>query len=587
MNEYTQLIDDFINNKLGKILFTGFNTFVNGIKFLGKIIKEKLLILNIHSFILNILSIMTVLILTYGILLLNTRIHLNLIYNPLQTLLNVLNDNIVLVLYFVLIMIFGMIHKSFIDRYINLFVRIGYKDNNGNIPKIKNYTFFHKGISQITIKTSITQIYLEKYIDKMELHTGLKVLYINQLSTCKYLIEFCTNELFDLINKEDEKEIINFKNPELSISDRLKGVFDYLEMDIHDIKIIEKVISTTIYFNSSIDIMKMNHILPEIKARLKNNSLILKVANVYHFDYMFQLIKNIKQITYLKILSEVYMDLINYDIPLLLGVDMDGQIRHIDIKNSVHYLIGGTTGSGKTNNVHNIICTMLLSDKNISMIIIDTKKDMCCYDNIDNVLRLDVDDIDKVIQLFELLKAEMKNRTTLFTKYKFCDNIEKYNNLSEEKLPYVVIFIEEYAELLTRCDKTQSGIIEEYVKSLTQLSRSLGFKIFISTQSPRKEVLTSTIKTNCPNRQCFMVGDINESNIMLGNKNGVDISQIGQYIHRIEGKDEYLQSVYIPDSEKEMIIDYLEQKNINPDEIENIEPDKITLEKKPVLKRIK
>jgi hypothetical protein len=587
MNEYTQLVDDFINNKLGKMLFTGFNTFINGIKFLGKIIKEKLLILNIHSFILNILTIMTVLILTYGILLLNTRVRLNIIYNPLQTLINVLNDNIVLCSYFILLMIFGMIHKSFIDRYTNMFIQIGYKDNNGNIPKIKNYTFFKKGIFQIVIKTSITQIYLEKYIDKMELHTGLKVLYINQLSTCKYLIEFCTNEVFDLINQEDEKEIINFKNPELTISDRLKGVFDYLDMDIHDIKAIEKVISTTIYFNSSIDVMKMNHILPEIKARLKNNSLILKIANNYQYDYMLQLIKNISQITYLKVLTEVYNDLNKYDIPLLLGVDMDGQIRHIDLKNSVHYLIGGTTGSGKTNNVHNIICTMLLSNKNISMIIIDTKKDMYCYNNIDNVLRIDVDDIDKIIQLFEMLKTEMIRRTEIYTDFKFCDSLEKYNKLSGENLPYIVIFIEEYAELLTRCNKTQSGIIEEYVKSLTQLSRSLGYKIFISTQSPRKEVLTSTIKTNCPNRQCFMVGDINESNIMLGNKNGVDISQIGQYIHRIEGKDEYLQSVYIPDNEKETIINYLEQRNVNIDKLENIEPEKITLEKKPVLKRIK
>jgi hypothetical protein len=586
---------------IGSFIITVCGIFVYGFYYLYKFIKEKILLSIIHNgFISSLVSILMCLGTMVIVTVLNKKIHLNIKYIGLQTFINILNDNIVFLVTVLFLYVLSSQHKGRKKYFIEMFDTIDMIDLKGNTPKLKAYTFIKNDVFSITIETSIPQNYFEKYIDKLEFYTGYKVLKITPVKSQRYIFEFCTETLFDYLLEQNKKQPINFKNQELTVNERIKGVFDYLELDIHNIEVIERVISTTIYFNSSIDIMKINHILPEIKARLKKPNLVLKVANVHKYDYMFQIVKPVNQITYMKVLQEIYHEIGMYEIPLLLGIDMDGLIKHVDMKNHVHYLISGTNGSGKTNNVHNLICTMLLAHRNLSMFLIDTKKDLNCYSNIDNVLRLDADDIDKVIELFTMLKAEMIRRTTLYTKYQFCDSLEKYNKFSGENLPWIIIFIEEYAELLSRCDKSQKEIIEGYVKSLTQLSRSLGYKIFISTQSPRKEVITGIIKANCLNRMCFMVADLTESTIMLGNKEGLNISQVGQYIHRLSGQDEYLQAVYIPENEHRMIIEYLENRNVSMEQIKEVSPieqieetepeaepkTKVSLSK-PMLRRIK
>ncbi len=458
-------------------------------------------------------------------------------------------------------------------------------DHNEKLPKVLKHKKLCDGIDEYYIHSKITPDVWINSKNNLDFAFD-KAVNIEYLGNSKYKLTAVDFELYGEIledRHEQSVEQINYKDNKLSIENKIKRVFNYLELDIHDINVIERVISTTIYFNSEIDFNRMNNVLVEIQARLKT-SLIMKVSNIPEYDYMFQIVKSIEQITYIKVLSEVHKELNLYEVPLLLGMDLEGNIIHKDMKDDVHYLIGGTTGSGKTNNIHNIICTMLLSKACISMFMIDVKNDLSCYSNIDNVCRINGDDIEKVIKLLDMLKSEMIERTELYTDFRKCDSLEKYNSLADEKLPYIILFIEEYAELLTRCDKSQKNEVEELITSLTQLSRSVGFKIFISTQSPRKEVITPIIKTNCPNRQCFMVASITESNIMLDCKEATNVSQVGQYIHRINGKDEYLQAVYIPDSEHEMILEYLESRNI--ESIDYTE-EKIIEDKKSHLKRIK
>ncbi len=459
-------------------------------------------------------------------------------------------------------------------------------DNNEKLPKLLKHIKITEGVDDYYLHSKVPPVIWDKHGGNLDFVFD-RVTKVDYLGNSKYKIRAITYENYEEIERSrQEKEIekINYKHGDLSIKDKIKRVFRYLDLDIYDIKTKECVISTIIYFNSGIDINRMNNVLPEIKARLKNNNMLMKVSNVVQFDYMFVLLKSIKQITYLKVLSEVYNELNEYELPLLLGMDLEGNIKHKDMKNDVHYLVGGTTGSGKTNNIHNIICTMLLSKAPITMIMIDVKNDLVCYKGIDNVFRIDASDIDLIIDLLASLKEEMITRTKLYTEFDKCDSLEKYNNLVDVELPYIVIFIEEYAELLSRCTNSEKTEVEEYIKSLTQLSRSVGYKIFISTQSPRKEVITPIIKTNCPNRQCFMVASIPESNIMLDSKEATCISQVGQYIHRNSGQDEHLQAVYIPDKEHEMILDYLKSRNVKT--IDHTE-EKIIVDKKSHLKRIK
>lgn len=559
-------VTNFVNN-IGVYLFNIMKVILKivflicaGTFFIFKSIKGLLYIRLANKLTVNLLAFLILILINCIFLYINTfiEISLNFKYFYLLRLQGFINNNIVIIGLVIIEVISGLIYKNQIsDIKQNLSTSLLVD----RLPKIRFQK--SKDTLDLILKTFISYHEMISYSDKLEISFGMKIYKFEQISKKKIKIVFVSQNLFDCLSYKEEKEVINFKDKNINLKERIEGVFDFLDITVQDMSIVETLTATLIYFNSVMEFRKFEYYLDEIKHRLKINNLIMGTSNIDEFDYMLKISKKVT-LTFLKVYLEYHEKLQQCEIPILLGMNHQGEVKYLDMNDKVHYLIAGTNGSGKTNNMHNLICSMLLRNNALSMFIIDTKKDLKCYSNIPNVLRLEADDsqdVERIIKLFDMLIGEVKERNTLFTKYDLCDNIEKYNKVAKKKLPHVVFIIEEYAELLARCTGKQKSQIETKLQSLGQLSRSAGYKIFISTQSPSKNIVTSAIKANFPNRMVFMVSDLGQSNVVLGNKNATNLTGIGEYIHRVNGQDEQLKALYIPDNEKQMIIEYLEKRN--------------------------
>lgn len=135
------------------------------------------------------------------------------------------------------------------------------------------------------------------------------------------------------------------------------------------------------------------------------------------------------------------------------------------------------------------------------------------------------------------------------------DNIDEYNKISENKMPRLVLIIEDLYDLMMYTDKE----VEQYIKVLTQMSRAAGIHVVISTQRPSINVITGVIKSNIPARMAFYVPSYIDSRTII-DKTGAEKLQVnGDIIFRKTGseKDKRIQTPYITDKEIEKIIEQI------------------------------
>ena len=188
-----------------------------------------------------------------------------------------------------------------------------------------------------------------------------------------------------------------------------------------------------------------------------------------------------------------------------------------------HLLIAGATGSGKTVCVNAIITSLLLSysPDEVKFIMVDPKRvELAVFNDLPHLLCPVVTDAKKVASTLEWAVNEMDNRYKLFAK---CGvrNIalynEKFSNDPKGKMPYIVILIDELADLMM----IAQGEVEGAITRLAQLTRAVGIHIVIATQRPSVDVITGVIKANFPARISFKVASKVDSRTVL-DINGAD-----------------------------------------------------------------
>lgn len=207
-----------------------------------------------------------------------------------------------------------------------------------------------------------------------------------------------------------------------------------------------------------------------------------------------------------------------------VGKDIEGNIVMGDITSMPHMLIAGTTGSGKSVFTNSIILNILFrcSPDEVKLILVDPKRvEFPIYNGIPHLL---------IPVLTEPLKAagalgwavnEMNRRYALL-EANGVKNLEEYNEFVDEmiandpectrtKLPYIVIILDELAELMMAAKNE----VEASIQSLAQLARAAGMHMLIATQSPRTDVLTGIIKANIPSRTALMVSNNVDSRVIL------------------------------------------------------------------------
>jgi len=198
---------------------------------------------------------------------------------------------------------------------------------------------------------------------------------------------------------------------------------------------------------------------------------------------------------------------------IALGKDIVGEPFVTDLKKLPHLLIAGTTGSGKSVGINAMILSLLYrnSPDELKFVMIDPKMlEFSIYNDIPHLLTPVITEPKKAIVALNAMVKEMERRYKLMAKMKV-KNIEGYNQKAEEKFPYIVIIIDELADLMMTSGKD----VEYSIARLAQMARASGIHLIVATQRPSVDVVTGLIKANLPSRISFKVGQKIDSKVIL------------------------------------------------------------------------
>ncbi len=217
-------------------------------------------------------------------------------------------------------------------------------------------------------------------------------------------------------------------------------------------------------------------------------------------------------------LREIISKFRNEKIPVALGKKLEGQPFIVDLTEMPHLLIAGATGSGKSVCVHAIISTILLtrSPYQVKLAMVDPKMlELSAYKGIPHLWAPVVVQTSKARYLLEALVKEMEERYALLARTGV-RSIDEYNrrfgpDQSDEYLPYIVVVIDELADLMM----VSAREVEPAIARLAQMARAVGIHLVVATQRPSVDVITGVIKANFPSRIAFNVGSKTDSRTIL------------------------------------------------------------------------
>ncbi|MCC6148238.1 MAG: DNA translocase FtsK [Anaerolineaceae bacterium] len=242
---------------------------------------------------------------------------------------------------------------------------------------------------------------------------------------------------------------------------------------------------------------------------------------------------------------------------LALGKNVSGVGVAIDLSNMPHLLIAGTTGSGKSVCVNSILCAFLLNNSpaDLRLVLVDPKRvELTNYNGIPHLLAPVVVDADRVIGALQWMMREMDSRYHKFSQ-NGSRNIHEYNTRHpEDRLPYLVVVIDELADLMMLApDETERSIAR-----LAQLARATGIHLILATQRPSVDVVTGLIKANFPARIAFAVASQIDSRVILDQPGAERLLGRGDMLFQSPdaAAPVRLQGVFVSDSEIQRLVDY-------------------------------
>ncbi|MCR4741594.1 MAG: DNA translocase FtsK [Treponema sp.] len=271
-------------------------------------------------------------------------------------------------------------------------------------------------------------------------------------------------------------------------------------------------------------------------------------------------------------------------VPVILGKDILGKAQLIDLVKTPHMLIAGATGSGKSVCVNSLILSILYkrSPRDVKMILVDPKVvELKLYNDIPHLLTPVITEPKKALQSLQWCLCEMERRYALLDGMGVRD-ISNYNikikeqNIATEKLPYIVVIIDEFADLMATSGKE----MESVVARLTAMSRAVGIHLVLATQRPSVNVITGLIKANIPTRIAFMVASRTDSNIIIDSVGAEKLLGRGDmlYASAVDPAPIRIQGTFVSDQEVEDVVgavkeygepDYIDDEIFTDDDDDN------------------
>ena len=248
--------------------------------------------------------------------------------------------------------------------------------------------------------------------------------------------------------------------------------------------------------------------------------------------------------------SNVFIDLKSKaQLPVVFGKGSSGDTKVNDLSQMPHLLIAGSTGSGKSVFINSLLSCLIMQNtpETLRLLLIDPKRvELTPYNGIPHLISPVLVETDRVVAVLKALIQEMQNRYRKMEEVG-ARNIISYNEQSDQKMPYLLIAVDELADLMM----TSSFDIEQSLCRLAQLGRATGIHLIIATQRPSVDVITGLIKANFPSRISFSVTSQIDSRTILDSNGAEKLLGKGDmlYLAREGSKPERIQGAFLSDKE--------------------------------------
>ena len=358
---------------------------------------------------------------------------------------------------------------------------------------------------------------------------------------------------------EEEKEKLK-----LEISENIESLEEVLRDYGVEAKVVDYVTGPTITryeitIPSGVRVNKVTQLSDEISMKLKAKSVRFEAPIPGKGTIGIETPNNTKEMVHFSNLIH-NKELDTGELKVILGKDIVGRDKIIDIAKMPHLLIAGQTGSGKSVAINTIISS-LISKKTkdeVKFILVDPKMvELMPYNNIPHLLVPVIINPEQAAIALKWAVVEMEARYEKLAKTGV-RNIKTYNQYANEKMPYIVVIIDELADLMM----VSANTVEISIARIAQKARAVGIHLIVATQRPSTDVITGMIKANLPSRISFAVRSQIDSRTILDQVGAEKLLGMGDMFILENGSSvlERVQGAYISDDEVTKLTTVLKER---------------------------
>jgi len=278
-----------------------------------------------------------------------------------------------------------------------------------------------------------------------------------------------------------------------------------------------------------------------------------------------------------ELLSDPWFQNKKLDIPIAIWKDVSGNLVFGDLTKMPHLLVAGQTASGKSVGMNGFLISMLykFSPSELKLIMVDPKRvELSVYNGIPHLLTPVITNPEKALNSLKWCVAEMLRRYDMATKVN-ARNLKEYNAkvTKQERLPYIVIVIDELADLMMSGQKKE---VEWNIARIAQMARAVGMHLIVATQRPSVDVITGLIKANIPSRIAFTVASQIDSRTVLDKMGAEDLLGRWDMLYFPTGNlsAERVQGMLVETDEIEAVVNQL-KLTVDPDMLKNMQDPEI------------
>ena len=244
----------------------------------------------------------------------------------------------------------------------------------------------------------------------------------------------------------------------------------------------------------------------------------------------------------------------DWTLPVGLGKDISGRAVFFDLADMPHLLVAGTTGSGKSVMLNALLTSLLLSTdpREVKMVLVDPKRvELTHFARIPHLITPVVTDVKKAANALSWAVSEMERRYEVL-EGTGARSLDGYNARSEKPMPYVVIVIDELADLMMQA----AAKVEDAVIRIAQKARAVGIHLVVATQRPSVDVITGMIKANIPSRVAFAVSSQVDSRVILDSVGAEALLGMGDMLYKPVSalRPSRVQGAFISEGEVERVV---------------------------------